>query len=303
MCRQRAGRRAGLTLFEAVLLLVLGVVVLGLVVMGLRTSRERAARLHCTNHLRQVGEGFLVYQNGQDHPALPPSRIAARYATWAVLIAPYLPLQDQENPLKDWDLQRDYYAQPERVRAAQLALYYCPARRTPQLSVRGDVPVDGVPDRDKNYPGALGDFACASGDDDPAHPWRTPEANGAVIPAQVLERAGGRILKWRGLVTVAGLSRGQAYTITVGEKHVPPKAFGQADQGDGSLYNGDYPASSARIGGPGHGLARSPTDPVNTNFGSAHPGICNFLYADGHVEPLATSISEEVLGRLLRRRE
>jgi prepilin-type processing-associated H-X9-DG protein len=87
----------------------------------------------------------------------------------------------------------------------------------------------------------------------------------------------------------------------IGEKHVPPDGLGRADAGDGSLYDGQNPASCARVAGPGHGLAASVTEPFNNNFGSPHRGFCQFLYADGSVRPITVGINEAVLGQLARR--
>jgi prepilin-type processing-associated H-X9-DG protein len=295
------GRRRGLTMIEVLLLILLALIALGLLLVALNAGREQSRRLNCAYNLKQMGEAIIAFHESKTPHYLPAARIADRYATWAVQIAPFLPLKAEENPLKGWDIQQSYYAQPAEVRTAQVPLYYCPARRAPpENSVRGDVPTDGQPSRN-HFPGALGDYACAAGDGDPAHPWQTDEANGALILGEVLQRQGDRILRWRGRTSLEKLPRGKSVTILVGEKHVPLGTFGETEQGDGSLYNGDYPASSPRIGGPGYGLARSPADPFNNNFGSYHPGICQFLYADGHVDALTNSVSEDVLGRLLNR--
>src|SRR5205823_4972519 len=99
------------------------------------------------------------------------------------------------------------------------------------------------------------------------------------------------------------LQRGESHTILLGEKHVPRGHFGAGPFGDGSLYNGDNPASAARVAGPGYGLAPGPDAPFHDNFGSDHPGVCQFLMADGSVRALANTIDEEVLGRLTTRTE
>jgi prepilin-type processing-associated H-X9-DG protein len=294
-------RRLGLGRVEVALLVVFGLLGLGLALVALNKGREEAQRAQCTQHLKEIGAAMHRFEDGKVRTFLPAARIADRYATWAVQISPFLSLKDEENPLKEWDQGRPYYSQPEPIRTAQVALYYCPSRRqSPQTSLSGDVPSDGQPNQD-HHAGALGDYACASGNGDPAHPWDSAKANGAIILGEVLRQEGDRILRWRGRTSLENLPRGQSYTILVGEKHVPLDGFGLAAQGDGSLYNGDYPASSARIGGPGHGLASGPDAPFRLNFGSYHPGICQFLFADGHVEAVAVSIHEEVLGRLLNR--
>jgi prepilin-type processing-associated H-X9-DG protein len=296
MTRQQRPRR-GLTILEVLLLLLLGFLVVGLVILGLQASRERSRRLQCAEHLQKIGSAIHLFRDKGKPPFLPASRIADGYATWAVQIAPYLELGDPEHPLLKWDLQQPYDQQLQHVREAQVPFYYCPARRTPpQISVSGDGPPGGP-----HLPGALGDYASAAGNADPAHPWDGAEADGAIILGEVLKREGDRILSWRGRTDLEDLPRGQERTILIGEKHVQLGTFGQAEQGDGSLYNGGRPASFSRIGGTGHGLAQSPEDPFNKQFGSYHPGLCHFLFADNHVEPMATAVTPEVLGRLLNR--
>src|SRR5262249_39099018 len=112
--------------------------------------------------------------------------------------------------------------------------------------------------------------------------------NGPIILGEVLQQEGDRILRWRSRTTLDDLKRGKSHTILAGEKQVPlPDGRGLTDQGDGSVYNGDYPASSSRVAGPGFGLARSTSEPARRNFGSAHPGVCLFLFADVSARPLA----------------
>jgi prepilin-type processing-associated H-X9-DG protein len=294
----RQSRRQALTITEALVLLVLAAVIVGLAVAAIQSSREQSRRLLCENNLKEIGRAIHLFSNQQG--ALPASRIADRYATWAVQIAPFLPGKDMDELLKKWDQELSYDAQPADVRAAQVSLYYCPARRLPpQVSVAGDVAEPGP--GQANVPGALGDYACAAGDDDPAHPWQSASADGAIILGKVLEKDGERIRRWQARTRLESLPRGKTHTILVGEKHVPRSGFGQVSQGDGSLYDGNYPASFSRIGGSQHGLAQSPDDAFRDNFGSYHPGICQFLFADGHVEPVTNAISGDILGRLLNR--
>ncbi len=70
---------------------------------------------------------------------------------------------------------------------------------------------------------------------------------------------------------------------------------------DGAIYNGDHPANFSRCGGPGYPIARFPDDRYQTNFGSWHPNVCNFVFADGSVRTFAPSISTDLLGRLTHR--
>jgi Protein of unknown function (DUF1559) len=300
MARCRAGKhpRSGLTVAELAVLVVMLTIVVGLLLTAIPHMRASAQRAQCANNLREMGMASRAFRDARGF--LPAARIAEGYATWAVQIAPYLHIS-KDNKLLLWDLSKTYYLQGDEVRTAQVALFFCPARRRPpQMSNSGDGPLSGKPDT-RDYPGALGDYAGCSGDGDPDRPWQTADADGAIILGDVLKRSGDSILDWRGRVDLGALTTGQARTILLGEKHVPWGHFGERRFGDGSLYNGDYPASSSRIGGPGYGLAASPEAPFHEQFGSYHPGICQFLMADVSVQALTNSISEDVLGRLTRR--
>jgi Protein of unknown function (DUF1559) len=290
--------RCGLTVAEVVVVTIILLVVVGIFLTATPWMREQANRNQCAFNLRQMGIAVRKFRDGKHY--LPAARIADRYATWAVQIAPYLSVGGPD-PLHTWDPRKSYYAQSDEARAVQVVLYYCPSRRSPpQLSVSGDVPRNGQPAA-REFPGALGDYAGCSGNGRPEHPWQTAQANGAIILGEVLKRSDDLILDWRGRVDLGDLEPGQSQTILLGEKHVPWGHFGEGQFGDGSLYNGDYPVYSNRVGGPGYGLATGPEAPFHDNFGSYHPGICQFLLADTSVRALANSISEEVLGRMTRR--
>jgi hypothetical protein len=291
-------RRPGLTRVEVVLIAAATVLLAGVAAVLISRSRENGMRLQCMNNLRRIGTAMHTFHT--DRGFLAPGRIDDDYATWAVLLAPHL---EEKHPLSGWDQSQTYFAQDDKVREAIVTYYFCPARpRSGLLSIAGDVD----PASTKHLAGALGDYAGVAGSGDPAHSWDGPNADGLCVVGEVLERAGGRIVRWRGRVRLPELAkdaqgRGQSTTLLVGEKHVPSALEGRAAGGDGSLYNGQNPASSVRIAGPGFGLAESGGEPFNHNFGSAHPGLCQFLQADGGVRAFTVDVSEAVLGALARR--
>jgi prepilin-type processing-associated H-X9-DG protein len=90
-------------------------------------------------------------------------------------------------------------------------------------------------------------------------------------------------------------------TFLIGEKHVPPSTWGSYPN-DCGLYDGHHPACSQRAAGPDYPLAVSDDD-TGWKFGSPHPGVCQFAFADGTVRPIATSISPYVLGLLAQRND
>ncbi len=278
-----SARRPAFSRLDFIVVLILGVTLLGFILVFLPRQRAHGLRVQCMNHLRRIGEGVQSFH--KSHDALPPARIADGYATWAVLLAPHVV---GDHPLKAWDLQKRFVDQDEKIRRAALLLCFCPAR--PRTTPTGD-------------DGALGDFAAVSGNGNLRHEWTGLDANGPLVLGEVLKRKDDLILAWRSRVTFQSLKRGLAYTLLVGEKHVPAGHFGEVVHGDGSLYDGRHPASFARIAGPGFGLAASDNDPMNNNFGSAHMGVCQFLVADGSVRSFAVNTDPAVLGRLVTRDE
>jgi hypothetical protein len=291
--------RRALTKLELLVAVALGVFVVGFLIMLLTRHRENSLRVACSNNLRVIGLAVQAYHDkSAGDPArkyLPPSRIADRYATWAVLIAPHLV---KESPLHRWDVEKSYFVQEEEVRQARLFMYFCPARRRADtLSEAGDL------DEGKNVPGALGDYAAVAGDGSPEHDWTGVKANGALVIAVNIQRKDDRITQWSSQTSLESLTRGTQFTLLVGEKHVPIDHYGDAKFGDGSLYNGQNPASFSRIAGPGFPIAPSMDAPFNNNFGSAHDNICNFLMADASVRSMTFDTSEIVLGDLARRGE
>jgi hypothetical protein len=288
-------RRRGLTKSELLVLVVIAFVLLGILFSLLPQAREGSDQVQCKFNLQQLG-GAIVRFHDRKH-FLPASRIDNGYATWAVQIGADLSVKG-DNLLRAWDEQKPYAEQTEAARQVQVPQYYCPARRRPpQLSTAGDEGPDG-----KLLPGALGDYACASGNGDAAHPWAGPEANGTLIIGHVLKREQNLVLEWRGRTRLEDLGDNKAYKIFLGDKHVPMSKMGQAAAGDGSLYNGAHAASSARIAGRGYGLAPSQEAPFNFNFGSYHlGGVCQFLMADGAVKTFTPDVDETVLGRFADR--
>lgn len=292
--------RRGLTRTELVIVLVLVLTGAGLVLTFINRGQERAGQVHCTENLRRIGLGIYGYHGlelARQKPlrpgtgALPPARIAPGYSTWAPLVVPYL---QAGSPLEKWDSALPFAQQQEELRDTMVPVFLCPARpRKVWISPGG---ADGSG-------GAVGDYACAAGDGDPRFDWTGPEANGPMILGEVLKQDKDRLVDWRSRTTLESLLRGTSATILIGEKHVPLDQLGVAAIGDGPLYDGTLAVTASRIGGPGHPLADDPYGPVLDNFGSSHPGGCNFLFADGAAKPLLPTIEPAILARLLRRGE
>jgi prepilin-type N-terminal cleavage/methylation domain-containing protein/prepilin-type processing-associated H-X9-DG protein len=290
-------RRLGFTLVELLVVLAIVAVLIGLLLPAVQAVRESAARTQCANNLKQIGLAIQNYHGVYNY--LPPTRLGLRFASWPVLILPFM---EQENLYRQWDLAEDYYAQSVVAREAQVKSYYCPSRRAPpQLSI-DDKPHNGIPNN-VLAPGALGDYACSGGAFADSPQVDLPACNGA-MSIGIPQLVNGLCQSSQSRTSLAAITDGASNTLLIGDKHVPLGKFGQSGNGltgDGSIYNGDYARNFCRLGGPGFPLAQGPFD-LSANwsgrFGSYHPGVCQFVFVDGHVTMLANSIEVNIL-RLL----
>ena len=165
----------------------------------------------------------------------------------------------------------------------------------------------------------VSDYACSAGDNSPGHSWfgghfgQKEEANGMIINSFLSPPRNGLIVRWESETRFVDVTDGLSKTIMLGEKHVESKRLGIGSgarfhtgvggSGDGSVYNGDYELHYMRTGGPTNTIARSPEEPHNSNFGSYHPGICQFVFGDGNVQGISVEISGTLLGGLTARND
>ena len=308
-------QRCGFTLVELLVAIAIIGVLVALLLPAVQAAREAARRIQCTNHLKQIG--LAVHNFHDSHLDLPPASISgAGHASWLVLIMPYL---EQRSILDHWDIFLSYYRQPALVREAQVPIYYCPTRRAPpHLSQQGDS--RGTP----HLPGGLADYAGCGGSG-VYLPWST-FADGAIISADQVQLDANEVLQpgWRSLTDFGSITDGTSNTFLAGEKHVRPDGFGYDTvtspvyfrSGDSSAYHNDRGPTVVRAAGPGYPLAPNqwylfpPADPPldgnffkKYNFGSYHPGVCNFVFCDGSVRPISNTVSVDILGRMASRND
>src|SRR5262249_36287926 len=159
--------RWGFTLIELLVVIAIIGVLIALLLPAVQKVREAANRMKCANNLKQIG--LAVHNYHDAYQCFPASYIRQDWATWAVLILPYL---EQEHYYKLCDAPLPSYDQANFGNAAHttrqnVAVYFCPSRRAP-----GDFSVDnGTTDKDvpsayttlPHRPGGLGDYAACHG--------------------------------------------------------------------------------------------------------------------------------------------
>src|SRR5262249_21680744 len=146
----------------------------------------------------------------------------------------------------------------------------------------------------------------------------TTNGTGAMVRASAVQTSDKlHIVSWTSLTKLSSITDGLSNTLLIGEKHVPiskqgisrlaPGTSNEKYIGDASIWNGDALENVGRSAGQYNPLALGPSDNDNTlpinveNFGSYHPGICQFVFCDGSVHSLAVSLDSKILGYLANR--
>ncbi len=299
LCRSRKG----FTLIELLVVIAIIGMLIALLLPAVQAARESGRRAACQNNLKQMGLGIHNYHDTRT--TLPPSRRGPQHATWFVLILPYA----EQNALYDqWDLDKTYYEQTPAVQNAFVPFYACPSRRTFAMpSTQFEVSSTGTPDS-LEHPGTQGDYACNGGQFYNAivdHPL----CRGPMCYANATVSGTGQVTSSQSQTGLNSILDGTSNTFLVGEKHSVRSKWGQSGPswGEGSIWNGDFARNFSRIAGQTKwNLGQGPEDltgPWHCKFGSYHPKICQFLFADCHVKILQNSIDMDTLQKLACRND
>ena len=313
-------QKKAFTLVELLVVIAIIGILIALLLPAVQAAREAARRMQCANHLKQIGLAVHGFHDATRW--LPVSRVACHHGTWATELWPYI---EQTASSEQWDPELSFQYQPPANKQVQIASYYCPSRRSPpQLSEPAHEVWVGSPAES----GALGDYAGCMGDGyDGLNNNRdifnlagsSGKSRGAMLSVHEVTsiRCGGTRPNWlytghTPALKISDITDGTSHTFLIGEKHVPPKLlwghlwdpkFPSVIVGDNSIYNGEQAMTVCRYAGTGFPLALSPTDPFDSNFGSSHPGVCQFVMVDGSVQTLSTEIDTAILDLLANRHD
>jgi prepilin-type processing-associated H-X9-DG protein/prepilin-type N-terminal cleavage/methylation domain-containing protein len=279
----------GFTLVE--LLVVIGIiaVLLALLVPAVQRVRDTAARTECVNNLKQIGLALQGYHG--IYSSFPPGYHSGYDDEgtdtgpgwgWAAFILPHI---EQQSVFKAIQFEQEIEAPANAsVRVQQIQAYLCPADSVPATWTTMNFDSIGNPIApicdvaSANYIGVFG------------------------VSEPGVEGEG---IFYRGSSTrIADITDGTSQTMIVGERSfrwcqatwvgsvtgasmVPPPgspALAGEWNGSGFVLGHTFEGS----GGPG-----SPGTEAN-GFSSQHSAGANFLFADGHVQFLQTTMNHEV---------
>lgn len=296
MLSLRVHRNAGFTLVELLVVIAIIAMLVTMLLPAVQSARESARRSQCSNNLRQVGLALINFESA--HGKLPPSRFKNRHASWFAIVLPFV---EGTAELDLWDMSKTYYDRSnKRARETLIPVFRCAARNSIDLTI------ESISDGPTNTLGAVGDYAGNAGNNNRGGNqfWR-PGANGILVTAAMFDDDSNRSTDWESDITFKRITDGLSKTFFVGEKHIP---VAKTDK-QGSMYNGDHQPNCARVVGRVAPLANTLNDTTRCQtgtcdtFGSWHPGVCQFVFGDGHVAAVPTSANVIVLDRLASRND
>jgi prepilin-type N-terminal cleavage/methylation domain-containing protein/prepilin-type processing-associated H-X9-DG protein len=279
-------RHHGFTLVELLVVIAIIAVLIGLLLPAVQSAREAARRISCSNNLKQIGLAIANYTDTRR--AFPSGRDTRDNlgVSWSFRLLPYL----EETVIHQAYVPGVRADDPRNAVAMRTPVngYFCPSRRAPTADRNFD---------NDNQPPPPGARGVAAGGDYAANPgsyynYYVREGQG-LDPAQA-----GPIFTFSN-VRPQQVTDGLSKTFAVGERHVPPvdpdwpPEMVHYHQGDNAFFAADNPWTQFRD--TRRGLADSPEDRTHDKFGSRHPGVTQFVFLDGHVEPIANTTDRTVL--------
>lgn len=278
----RSNRRSAFTLIELLIVIAICSILMGLLLAAVQRVRNAAARTRCGNHLRQIGLAFHLHHdargvlpsNGgwdgtpqiQDSAGtwfVPATHDAATGLTfrWGVGDARHGPRQQTGS----WAFAILPYLEQDAMHRGRewrrpVPLYACPSRR-------GAVALTAFDDANGTYQGGG---------------WEWGKTDYAANAHVVANRPA--------CMKLPHILDGTSHTVLAGEKAMRPAEY------DTGTWYWDEPfflGGSFGTARNGTGVVRDAADmgfAFRRNWGSAHSGGANFLFADGSVRPVRYNV-------------
>jgi prepilin-type processing-associated H-X9-DG protein len=297
-------------LVEILVVITVIAILMALLFPAVQSSREAGRRVTCQNHLHQLGLGVQGHLSAMGYYPTggwgfrwvgdPDRGYAERQpGGWVYNILAYVEEGELRRHGAGASLDLKKLAATE-VTQHPVAIFNCPTRRRcnayPYQDIYPPKNADSVPLVAKSdYAINGGDIDCGNGQG----PETLEEGDGPSFSWADFSDATG-ISYLRSRVFAAEVRDGTSCTYCVGEKYRSQQSFDRGD--DQSMYAG-YDYDATRWTSLGLVPLRDDWEWELDRFGSAHPGVCNFVMLDGSVRAISYEIDAEIHRRLGSRKD
>lgn len=281
--------RRGFTLIELLVVIAIIAILIGLLLPAVQKVREAAARIKCSNNLKQLGLAVHNYQDSHGRlppngvqPTLPATNSFSINGYWWSWIARSLPFIEQDNLFKQGNIPNAQLSAVLTTCSAQIPTLLCPSDPSNGSPKTDRAQLEGFAIGCANYKGVSGNnWAWGS------TPYTPPggSANG-------LDEGNG--IFYRNDITrplrLEQLLDGTSNTPMIGEDLVDKNVYVNWPYANAATGTCAIPLNNGlKSGDPGF---NTPTDWPNLySFRSRHTGGANFVLADGSVRFVRDSIN------------
>ena len=303
---QRA--RDAFTLVELLVVIAIIGILVALLLPAVQAARESARRMTCRNHLKQTGLAILNHESA--HKTFPTGGATSfprieHYNTdgipwgppktgmgWMYQILPYLEEGDVQSIMDTTELM-----------LVQLPVYYCPSRGS-MRTYDGR----GLNDYAAATPGYIRNDANEFWQVYPDHTYTIPydvQWNGVIVRSNWdIQADPPRFATSTPPVKMARITDGTSKTFIVAEKRVAPFHYMGGHWNDDRGWSDGWDSDTIRGTNFDFGPDSSaPEDGAGYEFGAAHSGSMNSLWADGSVRNIGYDIDPDLLNDLADRRD